>query len=302
MAEISSLHFLLTYRCLFECEHCFVWGSPKQEGVFSRSRLVDALDQAGSVPSIRSVYFEGGEPFLYYPILLAGVRAAADRGYSVGIVTNGFWGTTVDDALEWLRPMAGALTDLWVSTDLLHSEQVISLESRNVLAACEELRIPVSTIICDAPGEEGETPSQARGDPVESGPIMMRGRAVVSFAGGSTGRAWDSFDECPYEDLTDPGRVHLDPFGNLHVCQGLVMGNLFERPLDEILRTYDPDSDPVLAPLLHGGPAELVRTHDLPHTETYADACHLCYTARDQLRGRFPAVLRPGQMYGEGLP
>ena len=300
MVELSSLHILLTYRCLFECEHCFVWGSPKQEAVFSLADLEQVLDQAAAVPSIRSVYFEGGEPFLYYPILLAGVQAAAARGLEVGVVTSGYWGTTVDDAVEWLQPMAGALRNVSVSTDLLHYDQVISSESRNILAACEQLKIPVSTIICELPEEAPDAPSQTRGEPVEGGAILFRGRAVPSFARQSPGHPWDSFDECPFEDLADPGRVHLDPLGNLHVCQGLVMGNLFEVPLGRILLAYDPDADPVVSPLLRGGPAELVRAHDLPHAETYADACHLCYTARDRLRERYPSILRPGQMYGEG--
>jgi hypothetical protein len=301
MVELSSLHILLTYRCLFECEHCFVWGSPNQKGVFTLADLEQVLDQAAAVPSIRGVYFEGGEPFLYYPVLLGGTQAAAARGLDVGIVTNGYWGTTVDDAVEWLQPMADALTSISVSTDLLHYDDVISAEARNILAACEQLKIPASTIICETPAEAVAKPGQGRGEPVEGGAIMLRGRAVSSFADRAPGKPWDSFDECPFEDLADPGRVHLDPLGNLHLCQGLVMGNLFEEPLGQVLLGYDPATDPVVAALLRGGPAELVRANDVPHLETYADACHLCYIAREQLRERFPSTLRPGQMYGDGL-
>jgi hypothetical protein len=87
--------------------------------------------------------------------------------------------------------------------------------------------------------------------------------------------------------------------GNLHVCQGLVIGNLFERPLREICEGFDPEGDPVLGPLLEGGPAALARRYDLEHEEGYADACHLCYAARLALRARYPGVLGPGQMYGE---
>jgi len=79
------------------------------------------------------------------------------------------------------------------------------------------------------------------------------------------------------------------------------MGNLFERPLIEIVATYDPQAQPIVGPLLAGGPAALVERYQLPHEETYVDACHLCYTLRDALRERFPEVLGPGQMYGEGL-
>jgi hypothetical protein len=79
------------------------------------------------------------------------------------------------------------------------------------------------------------------------------------------------------------------------------MGNMFERPLAEIVEAYEAADNPIAGPLAAGGPAELVRVYDVPHAPAYADACHLCYTAREHLRPRFPEVLRPDAMYGVGL-
>jgi hypothetical protein len=92
--------------------------------------------------------------------------------------------------------------------------------------------------------------------------------------------------------------VHVDPLGNIHICQGIILGNLFSQPLSHICEAYDPDLHPVTGPLLHGGPAELVRRYGLAHQENYADACHLCYTSCQALRTRFPQALGPDQMYG----
>jgi hypothetical protein len=50
---------------------------------------------------------------------------------------------------------------------------------------------------------------------------------------------------------------------------------------------------------MRGGPVALVQRYNLPHEETYIDACHLCYVARDALRARFTDVLAPAQVYGE---
>jgi hypothetical protein len=302
MTRLDGLHILLTYRCLLECDHCFVWGSPHQTGVFTLGNLYRVLDQAQQVRSIRTIYFEGGEPFLFYPILLEGVRAAAVRGFSVGIVTNGYWGATVQDALVWLGPLVGLLSDVSVSTDLFHSDQVVSPESRNIIAACEQLQIPAATITCEAPVAVAEpSPQASRGQPVEGGDIMFRGRAAARLAGDAPHRPWSSFDKCPHEDLNDPGRIHLDPWGNLHLCQGLVMGNLFEQPLAEMVEAYHAADHPIAGPLTAGGPAELIRVYDVPHAADYADACHLCYDARVQLRPRFPRALAPDAMYGVGL-
>ena len=83
------------------------------------------------------------------------------------------------------------------------------------------------------------------------------------------------------------------------MCHGISIGNLFDTSLAEICCAYDPDSHPVVGPLLAGGPAELARRYGVVQTGPYADACHLCDATRRSLRRRFPDVLRPGQMYGD---
>jgi len=98
--------------------------------------------------------------------------------------------------------------------------------------------------------------------------------------------------------LREPERLHVDPFGNLQVCQGISLGNVFKRSLKDICEAYDPDSHPIIGPLLKGGPVELARVYALPHNEGYADACHFCFEARLALRKRFPRILNPDQMYG----
>jgi MoaA/NifB/PqqE/SkfB family radical SAM enzyme len=303
--NLRGLHFLLTYQCNYECDHCFVWGSPFQEGVMMLAQVRDIYRQARELGTVEWIYLEGGEPFLYYPIMVRAAREAGEQGFHVGIVTNNYWAITVEDAVEWLRPLAGIVQDLSVSTDLFHYDEVMSTHARNVLAAAKQLSIPTSTIICEVPEGIAGYPAQPRGEPVESGPIMFKGRAAVKLVKGVNGyggvarRPWWELKECPHETLDDPGRVHVDYLGNLHLCQGLTMGNLFEQPLVEIVAAYDPWAHPVVGPLLAGGPVALVERYDLPHEEAYVDACHLCYLARDMLRERFPEFLGPRQMYGD---
>lgn len=286
--NISGLHILLTYQCTFECDHCFVWGSPWQEGTLTLSQIETILDQA-QVAGVEEIYFEGGEPFLYYAVLLRAVDMAKEMGFQVGIVSNAYWAQSREDALEWLRPFCGKLVDLSVSSDLYHYSEELSHQAQNATAAAQELGIPVGTISIAQPEARDSS-------------IMYRGRAWQVLVPRTEQRTdWESLDTCPYEDLRDPGRIHLDPLGNLHICQGISIGNLFERPLVEILTEYDPEAHPICGPLLRGGPAALVRDYDLPHGSDYADACHLCYEARLALRGRFPEVLGPDQMYGVGL-
>jgi hypothetical protein len=126
---------------------------------------------------------------------------------------------------------------------------------------------------------------------------LYRGRAAANLAARAAQQPPERFDACIYEDLSDPGRIHVDPFGYVHICQGIAIGNLFRTPLIEICDRYDPDRHVIAGPLLRGGPLELARTYDVPLAGTYADACHLCDTVRRQLRARFPDALAPEQMY-----
>lgn len=293
--KLSGLHILLTYQCNYECEHCFVWGSPRQTGTLTLEQIEDILKQAKEA-GVTSIYFEGGEPFLYYAILTRAVRMAADMGFSVGIVSNAYWANNVADAEEWLRPFVGRVSDLSVSSDLYHCEKCLGENPQNAVVAAKWLGIPTGVITVAQPDEQASE-SHGQLEEAESG-VMYRGRAAEKLASGAPSHPWEGFDACPHEDLREPGRVHLDPLGNLHICQGIVIGNLFEKPLKQICEEYVPDAHPICGPLLSGGPAALVTEYNLPHESSYADACHLCYEARTKLRELFPELLAPDQMYG----
>ena len=296
--KLSGLHLLLTYQCNLECDHCFVWGSPWQSGTMSTSQIWRILCQAKELGSAEWIYFEGGEPFLYYPILLKGVRQAARLEFSVGVVSNGYWATDLKDALEWLRPFAGLIDDLSISSDLYHWSERLSIQAKTARQAADQLRIPVGIISIAQP--EDTNAAAAIGQlPAGESAVMYRGRAAVQLAQRARLHPWEQFTECPYENLREPGRVHVDPSGNLHICQGISLGNLFETPLREICDSYDPDAHPITGPLLYGGPAELVQRYELPHAAKYTDACHLCDHARRQLRMRFPKILTPDSIYGD---
>jgi hypothetical protein len=295
--KLSGLHLLLTYQCMFECDHCFAWGSPWQTGVMTLENIRHILRQAQDSGTVKSIYFEGGEPFLYYAVLLKGVQEAAQQGFQVGIVSSSYWATDEQDALEYLRPLAGCLSDLSISSDLYHYSEKVSQQARHARAAAERLGIPIGVISIARP-EAAEAASSSGQLPEGESGVMYRGRAAEKLVAQAIHQPWEQFAECPHEDLREPGRVHVDPFGNLHICQGISVGNLFETPLREICLAYQADAHPIVGPLLAGGPAELVRRYDLPHAARYADACHLCYEVRCALRGSFPNTLTPDQMYG----
>ncbi len=281
IVTLTGLHVLLTFECTMECDHCFVWGSPRARGTMSMEDIRSILRQARDVRDIEWIYFEGGEPFLHYNLLAAAIAEASESGFKVGVVTNAYWAPSVPDALSWLEPLTGMIDDFSVSSDLFHSDGAGSQNPENAIAAARQLGIPAAVISID------------------SASLMHRGRAAEKLLTGRTHYPCERFSFCPHENLAEPGRVHVDPFGNIHICQGIVAGNLFETSLSRICREYEPESHPIAGPLIAGGPAELLRHYEIEHNEEYVDACHLCYSARVTLRGRFPDVLAPDQMHGK---
>ena len=298
---ISGLHLLLTYRCTGECDHCFLYCGPGAEGTFTFSALETALDQAQEVSTLEWIYFEGGEPFLFYPLLLEGIRLARRRGYRVGVVTNAYWATSDRDAELWLGPLPKlGVEDLSVSEDVFHGSEGEHSPPRLARAAARRIGLPSGTICIKPPTVEtrAEAAGQTRGQPVVGGGVQFRGRAADKLTEGLPRQPRERFTECPHEELRAPDRLHLDPMGNVHVCQGIVIGNIRRTPLAGILAAYDPDSHPIVGPLIRGGPARLAREHDLEVGEGFVDACHLCFLARRALLDRFPRQLAPRRVYG----
>jgi MoaA/NifB/PqqE/SkfB family radical SAM enzyme len=254
------------------------------------------LNQAKETGSVEWIYFEGGEPFLYYQVMLAGIKLANNMGFKVGIVTNSYWATSEEDALLWLSPLVGKIKDLTISSDLFHFTEKISRQSTYVSRVAEQLNIPLGIICIETPEYQGV--SSIGQIPPESSSIMYRGRAADKLAQKASLHPFTKFIECPHENLKDPGRVHIDPFGNVHICQGISIGNIFSIPISEICYSFNPTEHPIIEPLLDGGPVKLVEQYQIPHQDTYVDACQMCYEARKLLREIFPAILLPDQMYG----
>jgi hypothetical protein len=268
-------------------------------------QIREILRQAQELPSCEWIYFEGGEPFLYYAVLVEGVKQAARAGFKVGIVSNGYWATGLTDAVECLRPFGGLVHDLSISSDCFHGSEAVSSEARYAYEAAERLEIPCELISVEEPGTISGTISPASDTPdlpICQASVKFRGRAASKLADKVEFSSWREFDECPHEELRDPGRVHVDAYGNVHICQGLLVGNLLQKPLRDMCRDYDAETHSVIRHLVNGGPAELLRALDQPGDPTFADACHLCYETRRKLISRFPDVLAPPNVYGlEGL-
>jgi hypothetical protein len=297
---LTGIHVLLSYACNFECDHCFLYCSPSSGGTFTIEQITAVLDDASKIGTVKWIYYEGGEPFLFFPLLVESVRQARARGFKVGIVTNAYGANSAADAELWLSPLVDSgVNFLSISNDAFHYGEAARNPATIAASAAKRLGLETAPICIDPPktGKPG-TGNGERGTPVVGGDVKFRGRAADKLTKGLPLRPINTFVECPYEDLEKPSRVHIDVYGNVHVCQGLSIGNMWKAPLSNIIQTYRPEAHPVCGPLLRGGPAALVQALDIEPASVYVDECHCCYLTRKAVLDRFPGALAPRQVYG----
>jgi hypothetical protein len=297
---LDRIHVLLTYSCPLRCKHCYVFGGPRSKGTFTAPQITRLLSQIQELRSVRWIFFEGGEPFYHYPLLLQSVKRALKRGFGVGVITNGYFARSEETAGRFLQPLKDmGVAKLCVSDDPLHYRSTQDSPAKRTLRAAYRLGLPAGRVCV-----ESSSASQSL-DPGRMGPeigttflLKWRGRAADKLPPLLPFEAWDTFTRCPNENLADPHRLDIDAYGNVQICQGISIGNAWETRLSGLLEDYHADAHPIVAPLHQGGPAALARAHRFETAETYADACHLCYTTRQALVDRFPAYLAPRQVYG----
>ncbi len=297
---VTGLHILLTYACTYECDHCFLHCSPSAGGTFTLGKLRRVFGEIERIGTIEVVYFEGGEPFLYYPLMVEGLRLSSMLGLKTGIVTNAYWATSVEDAKLWLRPIQEQnVVDFSISDDLFHQGAEETSTAKLAYIAAKEIGLPSETICIEQP--EAPTPQSSAGSrsqPVTGGNVRFRGRAAEKLTADLPRARSCDLTTCPDEDLEQPERLHLDAYGNVHICQGVSMGNMWETPLSELVKTYNAETHPICGPLLRGGPSQLAAERGIALDDDFVDECHCCYAIRKALVGKFPEYLAPKQVYG----
>jgi hypothetical protein len=297
---VKTIHLLLTYKCPLRCDHCYVFGGPGNQGVISALHLNSLFAQAKQVSTIEWIVFEGGEPFHYYPLLLRSVNKARKLSFKVGVLTNGFFARSEAAAIRYLHPLAKIGIDaLFISHDRFHYNTQGHTPALQAGSTAQALGIPVTWKTLHMPGCENLPLNQASGDKDrEEIRLLMVGRAADRLAARFPGVEPETLTTCPHESLVSPEKLSIDLTGNVQICPGLAIGNLWKNSLAEIIEQNDPYNHPVCNPLLMGGPFQLSRDYSCQPEGHFVDSCHLCYTTRRLLVDRFPDFLAPKQAYG----
>jgi organic radical activating enzyme len=305
---LKRIILLLTYKCTLECDHCYLYCGPKAKGTMTLVQIREVLEEAVKVGTIEMISFQGGEAFLFYPLMLEGMKITHEMGFNIWTVTNGYWATTVEDAMIWLKPLCELGVRLGVSDDSFHFGDQPDSPAKTAITAAKQLNMSVLSSTIEEPRVDIETGQAQTGMTLEAEDnrlryiAVLRGRAVEKLSKGLPRRSWQEFTECPYTShagLESPMTIYIDAYGTVQpFCQGLSLGNIWEVPLSRLIKDYDAASHPICGPLVRGGPVLLAEEYGVEHEDTYVSACHMCYLVRRALIDRFPQYLTPRQVYG----
>jgi len=243
----KKFSLIITDQCNIACAHCLPECTGKEsfslEWPVVRKLIEEAADNG-----IETICFTGGEPFLKFDVLQAGIHLSHRLGLKSTVMTNGYWASSRRKARAKLEQLSG-LTRLGISTDVFHQVFVPVNKVINGVLAAHELGIycGVRLTHLKQPDQEiaelqEQLASVAGLYELEHQPVQPLGRAE---------------HEIPYEEIFSydvtaaccrSADVHaVNPNGCVTACCGaageweeghpLSFGNVHKNSVDEILDT-----------------------------------------------------------------
>jgi hypothetical protein len=313
---------ILTYRCHSGCKHCLyncgaAWGME----AMSREMLRQALEILAGWDRPPQVHLTGGEPFIFFDLLLEGTRMAAELGITVYAETDAMWCT--DD--ERARERFGALRDAGMAAVLIscspfHAEKIPPVRTVRAVRTALGVFGPRGVIVylpefiqvVQQFGLERPTPITRYEELLgveQASQLLWGGYGII--AGGRAGyKLGHLVEPQPAEAFADEscaGNIvyahhsHMDLYGNFipAFCGGLTVADW--RSEDPLKRPYSE----LVELLIESGPVGLFemaqkRYEYRPLPGGYAGKCHLCVDVRWHLvrvKGDDYPELRPVGFY-----
>ena len=314
----TSLGLMLTYKCPAECAFCYYKCGPDKNGLMSLETALNAWQGLKALAGDSSkIHITGGEPFLYWESLAGLLENAAKLGLgNVDMIeTNGFWADKKADVVDKLKFLdTHNVKKLKISYDPFHAEFV---EYQKVKLLAETAAEVLGTERVLVRWQEylqkdlsvKELPEDAKTavftNSIKDHPCRFTGRAADKLTQLFADKEVKEISEqtCQNSFLTAKG-IHIDPYGNIFsgVCSGIIIGNINEKPLDEIWRDFNPTKKNFLSVLFNKGPAGLLEEaikHGYKKSRLYAGKCHLCTALRQFFfdKGLDRLIIGPKECY-----
>lgn len=271
---------------------------------------------------LKWIHISGGEIFLNKSALYDIIAAISLHfNKNIGISTNGFWAKTNEETAEIIAQLHTlGVTGVAVSTDYYHTPFVSVERVKRVAHAIETSNMRTHCYIMSARNKEHtqhateiNNISEQLTSKAQAGlAIPLAPTKIRSIGLGATinipktkhipqGMCTDISECLGKRGPMNPTMVWIDCYGNVMICYGIIIGNIYNTPFATIIKNYSPQQNTLLQELSAHGPKglhALAKSKGIEMPEEYFDECDLCYTSRKKLQTYY-AELGPPECYPE---
>jgi MoaA/NifB/PqqE/SkfB family radical SAM enzyme len=316
----TSAGLLLTYKCNASCEFCYYKCSPEKNALMPTDTAIKVWQSLKNLAdSAAKIHITGGEPFLYWERLVEILEAAKKLNLDKidMLETNGFWATDENIIRQRLKILDSLeMNKLKISCDPFHQEYVDIKLVKQLSAIAADLlgnnRLMVRwEKYLDKPVDMKKlSPSQR-----EQHYIRCVKEYPCRFTGKAGGKLAELFADKPLEFIISKScksaflgakGVHIDPYGNVFsgTCSGIILGNINQKPLENIWQEFQPAQNEIIDILFNYGPAGLLKQaekYGYKVKKFYAGKCHLCTDVRQFFyeNGLAKSAIGPAECYAE---
>ena len=297
MPFLRNIGIVMTYRCQVSCAHCVIRAGPLRS---EKIEIDEALEWVSQIAKYRNGFVKvlsltGGEPFYSLDDIKTISDFAEAEGLLVSAVTNAFWATTFENAMQVLNQLP-AIKMISISTDAYHLASIPFEKPKNAILAARELGIPYTVSVCTCNEQDLQYQELLKKLNEITPPDTIM--TAVTFAAG---RALEMADLTQYE-LTDKVPISacsagsspiVFPDGRIIACIGpvidlessypLMLGNLRKESLEDILEGAE--KNPILHAIRIWGPKRLIDLarkaglgQHIPERFVKDSICNACYS------------------------
>jgi len=295
--HFDQLVLTLGYRCNLNCPSCFIGEKLNDhESVISYEDAIQAIESTAALQTVGSVAFVGGEPFLYYDLMLK-IASYTWKHYQcqLNVSTNATWAKSIEQARVLIQPLLDrGLRWILVSLDEFHIKSGRLACVANCLSVCMEagLEVSIQTLqhlkAIDTATFRNKLSEYLEVDSINwiTNPVSAIGNAAVRIK--REYMQW--YDSIPEGGCSAGEILNLQPDGDIKPCCGagllskrLSLGNIKHHSIYEMVKKAEVDpilnllvssQGPIgLAKLLEKrGYSQLVERH-----APFTDACYACH-------------------------
>jgi sulfatase maturation enzyme AslB (radical SAM superfamily) len=318
--NLTGITWLTTYNCNLNCEHCFfnVRGDKK----YMEPDLVEAVfDSLGNDHGMFWQHLSGGEIFIDSGRLM-NILEIIHKNFqkNIGLSTNGFWAKKRDQAAAILDQLKErGVNGIAVSMDYYHSKWLDGSIPEGLLKMISEKDFQTHSYAMGAVLQEEVEGADAvnisysdhfykntdlRKCPQAPTKVRSIGRgAYINIPKQQyvpEGKCTDLSECLGKRSPFNPAMVWIDCYGNVMVCYGIIIGNLYKKEMKQILAEYNQYENDIVNRLIEGGPRNLfllAQEKGWQHTGYFFDKCDMCFQSRKYLKDFFPDTLGPDECY-----